>query len=97
MKSYNEKPVETKDFYLLFGTPVCAPCKIINKKITEMGLEDNFYYHDCLADMQKAEEYNVTSTPTIIKFFKNAEGQSSIETIYENFECCIGLLNSLKK
>lgn len=66
---------------LLFGSPTCQPCKALKGMLGNLGYE--FDYVDCAETPEMAGEYEVMSTPTLIKVdgkgeeIKRAVGQGA--------------------
>lgn len=56
---------------LLFGSPTCQPCKALKGMLGNLGYE--FEYVNCSVTPEMAGEYEVMSTPTLIKVDENGE------------------------
>lgn len=56
---------------IIFTMPTCAPCKVVKRWVTELGIEDVTYYNCDEDEDFFVEKYAIKSVPTTIIFDDN--------------------------
>lgn len=81
----NANDVVVVDFY----TPTCGPCKVVKGHLSRLTTETGVkvYLVDCEAHPELAEEYEVSSVPTVLVFengmlLNQSEGLVSYDKLY---------------
>lgn len=64
---------------VLAGTPTCAPCKVLKRKLIEEGVD--FTYVDAVEDKEFRLKHNIKGTPTTMLFEDSIKDDFALVTI----------------